>query len=75
MLEEMPADLFRYWQAFDRLKPFGHADRLLALIAAKLYNAEVSSLIPVALTDEEYRQQQMERALAKAAEKNQRTDR
>jgi hypothetical protein len=35
----MPRDLFDCWRAYARIRPFGYADHLLAIIAHRVYNA------------------------------------
>jgi hypothetical protein len=62
MLDNMPDDLFRHWHAYSRLKPFGHQDRILALIAARVINStrgegqeqvEIDDILPIARSPEE----------------------
>jgi hypothetical protein len=60
----MPADLFEYWRAYSGIKPFGHQDRILAHIMARLMNVtnekgsdvvQVEDILPYALSEEEER--------------------
>lgn len=76
MLESIPDKQLDYWYAFSRIKPFGHSDRLLALIACILYNSRrpegeepmrIEDLLPISLvepTEEEKMLQEMKDQLA-----------
>ena len=69
----MPADLFDYWLAYSRLKPFGHQDRLLAQIMTRYYNAtrnegdepaDIDAFLPVYRTEAELLKREEEKMLA-----------
>jgi hypothetical protein len=73
MLRDMSAEQFDYWLAFMRLRPFGHADRILAQIAMRIFNAtkseeqpvfELDDFLPVYRTEAEIRKKEEEKMLA-----------
>ena len=77
----MPADLFDAWREYARIKPFGHTDRLLAQLFARVVNmtrgehespVELADLIPIEITGEERREAELERELLKAMKRNRR---
>ena len=62
MLEAMSDSDLEYWIAYERLNPAGHQDRLLALIAQRLFNRtllegedpyRIDDFLPIARTPEE----------------------
>lgn len=78
LIEEMPDELFRYWQAYAGLKPFGHENRLLAQIACLIYNSnrgesdpvDVDAFLPIVRSESDERDAAMEKALMEAMKRN-----
>jgi hypothetical protein len=74
----MPDDLFRYWQEYAGLKPFGHENRLLAKIACLIYNTnrgdaqpvDVDDFLPIARSKTEEREAAMEKGIMEAMKRN-----